>query len=105
MEEARRHGLALQQAHGAAVAVGQNRLRCALSERFQAGGDGLQRLVPTDALELALALLADAAQRMQQTVDVVGALGVACYLGTQHASRGDRKSTRLNSSHLGISYA
>ena len=48
----------------------------------------VQRLVPADAFELAFALLADAAHRMQQAVRVVGALGVARHLGAQHAGRG-----------------
>ena len=88
VEKARRHRLALHQAHGAAVAVRQDRLRIARGDRFQAGRDGLQCFFPADALELALPLLAHAAQRMQQPVRMVGAFREARHLGAQHARRG-----------------
>ena len=48
-------------------------------------GDGVQSLVPADALELTAALGADAFHGMQQTVRVVSALGVARHLGAEHA--------------------
>ena len=57
-------------------------------DRFQAGRDGLQCFFPADAFELALPLLAHAAQRMQQPVRMVGAFREARHLGAQHASRG-----------------
>ncbi len=88
VEEAGRHRLALQQAHGAAIAVGQDGFRRPRGDGLEAAGDGGQRLVPADALELALALLAHPAQRMQQALGVVGALRVARHLGAQHAGRG-----------------
>jgi hypothetical protein len=52
-------------------------LRIAQGDLAQArcnGGDGL---VPADAFELALALLAHAAHGVQQAVLVIGALGIA----------------------------
>ena len=88
VEKTRGHRFALHQAHGAAVAVWQDRLRIARGDRFQAGRDGRQRLIPADALELAFALLAHAAQRGQQAVRMVGALREARDLGAQHARRG-----------------
>src|SRR2546426_9308570 len=48
-----------------------------------------------------LALRAAAAQVVQQGVRV----GAGCPLGFGHGEDSDRKSTRLNSSHLVISYA
>ena len=50
-------------------------------------GDVVQRLVPGHRLEPARALGADAPQRLQQALGVVGALGVARDLGAQHAGR------------------
>nr|GEU28155.1 hypothetical protein [Tanacetum cinerariifolium] len=88
VEEPRRHRLALHQPHGAAIAVRQDGFGIARGNRFQAVGNRAQRLVPADALELAFALGAHAAQRIQQAFVVVGALGVARDLGAQHASRG-----------------
>ncbi|MCY1221265.1 hypothetical protein D9M72_333130 [compost metagenome] len=87
VEEARGHALALHQPHGAGVAVRHDRLRIARGDRLQAGGDGVQRLLPGDRRELAFALPADALHRRQQPVRVVGALGVARHLGAQHALR------------------
>ena len=46
IKEARRNGLALYQAHGACIAVGQNRLRISTSDRFQTIGNVIQRLIP-----------------------------------------------------------
>ena len=88
VEKARGHRFALHQAHGATVAVRQDRLRIARGDRFQAGRDGLQCVVPADGLELAFPFLAHAAQRRQQAVRMVGALREARHLGAQHAGRG-----------------
>jgi hypothetical protein len=88
VEEAHCHRFALQQAHGAAIAVRQDGLRIARGDRLQTRGDLVQCLVPGDLFELALALLADAAQRGQDAVRVVGAVDVARHLGAQHAGGG-----------------
>ena len=87
VEEARRHALALQQAHRAGVAVGQDRLRVARGDRLQPTGDVGQRLVPARRLEAARALRAHAAQRRQHALGVMGALGVARDLGAERAVR------------------
>ena len=88
VEEARRHAVALHQAHGAGVAVGQDGLGLPRRDGRQPRGDGGQRLVPADGLEAALALAAHALQRREQALRAVGALGVAADLGAQHAVRG-----------------
>ena len=88
VEEARGHAVALHQAHGAGVAVGQDGLRVARGDGLQPGGDGVERLVPADGLEAAAALGAHAAQRLQHALAVIRALGIARHLGAQRAMRG-----------------
>src|SRR5207302_10670854 len=51
----------------------------------KAFGDGVERRVPADASKLAVALLADALQRMQHASVGISALEVARDLGAQHA--------------------
>ena len=99
VEEARRHRLALQQAHGAGIAVGQDGLRVARGNRLQACGNVAQRFVPRHANELAAALGADALERVLQALGVVGALGVAADLGAQHALRGGVRRIALDAHH------
>ena len=79
------HRFALHQAHGAGVAVGQDGLRLARGNGAQPRGDLIQRRAPRDRLEAPLALGAHAAQRRQDALGVVRALGVARHFGTQHA--------------------
>ena len=55
--------------------------------RAQACGDGVQRLVPGDALEAAFALGADAPLRIQQPVGVILALQVLRHFAAQKAAR------------------
>ncbi len=85
VKEARRHALALHQPHGARIAVWQDGLRVARGDGGQAGGHGVQRLVPGNRLELAFALAADPLHWREQAVGVVSALRVARDLGAQHA--------------------
>ena len=87
VEEAPVHALALHQAHGACVAVGQDGFGIARRQRVQPGGDVGQRLVPAHGLELPGALGAHAAQRGEHTLGVVAALGVFADLGAEHAAR------------------
>ena len=82
------HRLALHQPHGAGVAVGQDGLRVACGDGCQPGGDFMERRIPADRLEAPLALGAGAAQRRQDALGVVRALGVARDLGAQHAVGG-----------------
>jgi hypothetical protein len=85
MEEARRHAFALDQAHGAAVAVRQDRLRVARRDLTQAGSNVVQRLAPFHRLVLARPLRPDPFERSQQPLGVVAALGVARDLGAKDA--------------------
>ena len=56
VEEAAVHAGAVEQAHGAGVAVGQDGFRAELGgDGVQARGDGVERFVPGDALEAAFA--------------------------------------------------
>ena len=79
------HRFALHQPHGAGVAVGQDGLCVARGDGFQPRGDFIQRRIPRDRLEAPFALGAHAAQRRQDALGVVRALGVARHFGTQHA--------------------
>ncbi len=88
VEEARGHAFTLHQAHGAGIAVRQDGLRAARRDPAQAGGDGVERLVPRNRCELALTLGANTLHRRQQPVRVVGAFGVAVDLGAEHPLRG-----------------
>src|SRR5256885_232654 len=76
VEEAPVHALALHQAHGACVAVGQDGFGIARRQGLQARGDVGQRLVPAHGLELPGTLGSHAAQRGEHTLGVVAALGV-----------------------------
>ena len=78
MEEPPVEAAVLQLAHRAGVAVRQDRLRAVgrRGDRLEPRRDGANRLVPADALELPLALAADALQRVEQPVRVVDAVEV-----------------------------
>src|SRR6202034_4184535 len=52
--------------------------------RLQAVGDSGNRLLPADSLEASFSLPADAPHRIKQPIGMVGALGVARHLGTEH---------------------
>jgi hypothetical protein len=88
VEEAARHRFALHQSHGASVAVRHDALWIARGDVLQPAGDIGQRDVPAHALEAALALAAHAAQRMQHTIGVIGALEIPADLGAEHSRRG-----------------
>src|SRR5208282_3611370 len=78
---------AVEQAFGAEVAVGEDRLRAVLGDDcFEAARDLVQRRIPSDPLELAAPLGADAPQRMQYTVGAVDALDVVVDLDAERAA-------------------
>ncbi len=85
VEESLRHRFSLHQPHRSGVAVRQDLLRVLRRQRGQALRDRCERLLPADSLEAPFPFPADAAQRMQQSVGVIGPLGVARDLGTEHA--------------------
>ena len=85
VKKPRRDRLALHQAHGARIAVGQDGLRVACGDGLQPGGNGVQGFVPADRFKLARTLGANPAQGLQQAIGVVGAFGVTRDLGAQHA--------------------
>jgi hypothetical protein len=85
MEEAHGHRFALHQSHGSRIAIGENLFGFARRHRLKTACDGGDRLLPADPFEPPLPLLTDAPHRMQQTIGVIGALGVAGHLGTEHA--------------------
>ena len=88
MEEAAVHARALQIAHGAAVAVGQDGFGAELSgDGFQSRGDFFERFFPGDAREAAFALWSDAALRIQQAVGRVFAFEIASDLAAEKAAR------------------
>ena len=65
MKEAAVHTGTVEHSHRAGVAVGQDRLRSELTgNRAELSGDRVERLVPRDAGEAALALGADALLRI-----------------------------------------
>ncbi len=88
MEETLGHGLALHQPHGSGVAIGQHLLRIVRGDGGKASRDRRDGFVPGDSLETPFPLLANPAQRMQQPIRVIGSLGVARHLGTEHAGGG-----------------
>mmetsp|Transcript_26216 Transcript_26216/g.61865 ORF Transcript_26216/g.61865 Transcript_26216/m.61865 type:complete len:371 (-) Transcript_26216:639-1751(-) len=91
------HGFALDQAHGAGIAVGLDALRVARRDGLQPRGDVGQRLGPAHAHKgRRLGLFADALERMQQALRVVGALGVARDLGAQRTMRAGMLGTPLD---------
>ena len=80
--------VAHHQAHGARIEIGPHRLGAELAlGPEQALRDAIQRLVPGDGGELGGALGAGAAQRCQQAVGMMGALGIAGHLRADHARR------------------
>ena len=85
VEEARCHAVALYQAHGPGVAVGQDGLWVSRGNGLQAACNVAQGLVPAHTHKLARALRSAALERVQDAFGVVGALGVARDLGTQRA--------------------
>src|SRR5262249_22946424 len=79
MKEAPIHRRALQQAHRPGIAVRDDRLRTfgRRGDGAEARRDGVERLVPGDALETSFALAADALHRMQEALIGVGTLEIA----------------------------
>jgi hypothetical protein len=102
VEEALRHRLALHQPHRAGIAVGHDGLRVARGDRLKARRDVGQRLVPADADELPRALGADALQRMQHALVVVGAFGIAADLGAQRTLGRAVVRVALDAHHLAV---
>jgi hypothetical protein len=88
VEEARCHALALHQAHGAGIAVGQYRFGLACGNGVEARGDVAQRFAPTPTGSKRPAPLGPhPLERLKNALGVVGSLGVARHLGAQHAAR------------------
>ena len=78
--------VALHQAHGAGVVVGPDRLKAVRLRRAdERVGDQVERIVPADGAEGAVALLAGALQRLREAPRVMHALGVARDLGADDA--------------------
>jgi hypothetical protein len=89
VKEAAVHRPITQQTGVAGVAVRNDRLGATFSgDAAQALGNGGQCLFPGDALEACAGTLgADPAQRVQQAVGMINALGVEGDLGAQHPCR------------------
>jgi hypothetical protein len=87
VEEALRHGLALDDAHRACVAVRHDALRVDGRDARKTLRDVRERLVPAHARELAGALGADTLLRIEQPVGVVDALEIARDLRAELAGR------------------
>ena len=85
VEEPAVHRAVLHHAHRAGVARGQDGLGILGRGRLQLRRDLIERLVPGDALELALALLADPLHRVLQAIGRIGALEVVRNLGADRA--------------------
>ena len=86
VEKPSRHAFALNLAHGAGIAVGQDGFGIARRNNFEARCNVAERRVPAHRLELAAAFGADALEGLQQPLGMVGALGVARNLVAQHAA-------------------
>ena len=88
MEEAAVHAGAVEQAHGAGVAVGQNRLGAVLlRDGGQAARDGVERFIPGDAREAAFAFGAGALLRIEQAVGRIFALQILRDFAAQEPAR------------------
>jgi len=88
MEEALIHRAALDEPERAGVGVRKNRLGavCGAGDRAEPMCNFVERLVPIDALEAALALFPDPAKRMHQALIVIRSLDVAIDLGAEEAA-------------------
>ena len=85
VEEAPVHRSVLHQPHGAGVAAGQDGLRLDSGDLLELRRDGVERLVPGDALEPAFAFRTDAPHWMEHAIPGVGAVKIARDLGAQRA--------------------
>ena len=88
MKEALRHGLALHQSHGSGIAIGEDLLRIDRGDGGEPRRDRRDGFLPADSLEAPFPLLANTAQRMQQSIRVIGPFGIARHLGTEDAGGG-----------------
>lgn len=87
IEKTRRNALALYQSHRACIAVRENRFGRALCNRLQLVGSQGERGIPANCLEAPFAFPADAAQRREQSVFMMRALGITRHLRAEHALR------------------
>src|SRR5437867_3207894 len=87
MKEAPIDRATLHDPHRAGIRVGQNRLWTVgrPSDLVQSSRDFIERLVPTDGLELAAALRPDAPEWRQQAIAVIRPLDVAIHLGAKES--------------------
>ena len=78
--------IAHHQPHGAGIVIGPDRLGAEFALcRIEAVGDLVQRFVPRNPRELAGALGSGAALRIDQSIRMMDALGIARHLGADHA--------------------
>ncbi len=89
VEETTIHRAGLQKPHRSRVGVRHDRLRALgrSGNRAEPGRDGVERLVPGNALEATLALPAHASHRVQHALRGIGALEVPCDLRAERSSR------------------
>ena len=88
MEEPAIHAAAVKQPHSAGVAIGQNGFRAELAGyREQAFGNGVQRIVPRDALEASRALGAYAALGREQPLGVILAFQILRHFAAEESAR------------------
>src|SRR5262249_26774358 len=88
MEEAAVHARSLQKPQRAAVAVGQNGLRTKLlGDRLEPDRNSVERFIPGDALEAALALCPSAPLGIQQARGRIFALQILRYFAAQKPTR------------------
>ena len=88
VEEAAVHAGVIQQAHGAGVAVGQHGFRTEFAHGGRkAGGDGVYRLIPTDARELAGTLGSGPFLRVKKAIGGVFAFQILGDFSAQKALR------------------
>ena len=87
VKEALGHRFALHQAHRSCVTVRLDLLWVMRRNRAEVPRDGRDGFIPADPLEAPFPLLAYAAQRMKQSIGVIGSLGVARHFRAEHAGR------------------
>ena len=81
------HAGVVEQPHGPGVAIGQDGFGAELGgDGLEARGDGVQRIIPGDALEAAFAFGADAALRIEQALGVILALQILRHFAAEKAA-------------------
>src|SRR5262249_35126023 len=89
MEEPPVQAARLELAHRPAIAIGKDRLRAVgrAGDLVEPACDGVDGVIPGDALESSFALLADPFQRVEQSIDAVDPVKISGHLLAEESAR------------------